>query len=135
MITLEEYFGKFRSEATPEHVANAIALLRSVSALHDALVTMGVTLPYNPKTNSLISGSQFGGYRPQDCCEGAPQSAHKQGLAVDLYDPNGEIDLTLYNHQDLLIQYGIYIEHPEKTPNWSHWSIKPPKSGKHVFYP
>lgn len=135
MITLDDYFSKWRDKATDEHVANAVALLRAVNALHDALVGMGVTFPYNPNTKSLVSGSQYGGYRPQDCCEGAPKSAHKQGLAVDIYDPNGEIDLTLYNHQELLPQYGIYIEHPEKTKGWSHWSIKSPGSGRHIFYP
>ena len=135
MITLEDYFGKWRDVATDEHVANAVALLRSVNALHDALVTMGVTFPYNKQTGSLVSGSLYGGYRPQDCPQGAPQSAHKLGLAVDLYDPDGEIDSTLLKHQDLLIQYGIFIEHPDDTVHWSHWSIKPPKSGKHVFHP
>lgn len=135
MITPDDYFGKWKSEATPEHKANANKLLLAVNVLHDLLVAKGVTFPYNPKTNSLVSGTQYGGFRPQSCPEGAPNSAHKQALAVDLYDPQGTIDLTLYDNADLLEKVGIYIEAPDKTPGWSHWSVRRPPSGRHIFNP
>jgi len=135
MITLQDYFGKFLKEAPDEHQQNAVKLLYAVEMLHNTLIAVGLTFPYNPTTKSLISGVSFGGYRPKDCTIGAPNSAHKLGLAVDIYDPSNTIDDYLFSHQTLLIEPGVYIEHPSATKGWSHWSIKPPKSGKHVFLP
>lgn len=135
MIDLDAYFGEWMPFATAEHVANAMQLLERVTKLQGFMVGKGILFPTNPKTGTEISGSTYGGFRPQDCGIGAPNSAHKQGLAVDLFDPKGEIDLYLYNNQLLLDQYDIYIEHPDSTPGWSHWSIKKPGSGKRIFYP
>lgn len=135
MITLQEYFGKWMKMSLPEHQANAVELLKSVETLMNTLRALGLTFPYNPKTRSLISGETLGGYRPADCGIGAPQSAHKLGMAVDLYDPQNVIDDFLMGHQTLLIEPGLYIEHPSATRGWSHWSTKPPKSGRRVFMP
>jgi hypothetical protein len=133
MISLEEYFGKWHGSS--EQIQNAIQLLVAVNNMHDALVAKGITFPYNPITKSLISGEQYGGFRPASCTIGAPKSAHKEGRAVDIYDPTGEIDVAIMADQVLLQQHGLYIEHPDATKGWSHWSNKPPKSGKRVFYP
>lgn len=135
MITLKEYFGGFEAKATDEHQQNAVKLLHSVEMLMNTLRAVGITFPYNHMTRTLISGSRYGGYRPKDCPIGAPNSAHKLGMAVDLFDPSNTIDDYLLAHQDILIEPGIYIEHPSATQGWTHWSIKPPKSGKHVFLP
>lgn len=135
MISLKEYFGGFEPRATDEHMQNAVKLLHGVETLMNMMRAVGVTFPYNPVTRSLISGEKYGGFRPSDCTIGAPNSAHKLGLAVDLYDPQNTIDEYLLGRQAFLVEAGIYIEHPSATRGWSHWSIKPPKSGKHVFYP
>lgn len=95
----------------------------------------GVSFPISPITKSGVSGQTFGGFRPQDCPQGASNSAHKQGLAVDRYDPLGKIDGWLLEHPEALEKYGVYIEHPDTTQHWSHWTIRPPGSGKHIFYP
>lgn len=133
MITLDEYFGKWKG--TEEQIHNAVILLGRVNKLHDHLVSKGVTFPYNPVTKSLVSGEKYGGFRPQSCPIGAPQSAHKDGKAIDLYDPLNEIDDAILADPDILVQFDLYIEHPEATDTWSHWSSKPPKSGKRIFYP
>jgi hypothetical protein len=136
MIDLESYFGPWIAIAPEAHIENALRLLERVIRLQSVMAGAGVIFRINPKTGTYISGSTLGGYRPQDCgAVGSPKSAHKQGLAVDLYDPINEVDLYLYNHQDLLDRYDIYIEHPDSTPGWSHWSIRPPASGRRVFYP
>lgn len=135
MIDIEAYFGRWMGDAPEEHINNALKLLERVIRLQSFMVGQGVIFRTNPKTGTYISGELYGGYRPQDCGIGAPQSAHKLGMAVDLYDPINEIDLYLYNNQELLDRYDIYIEHPSATQGWSHWSIKPPKSGKRIFYP
>lgn len=99
------------------------------------MVADGVVFPDNPKTGTGVSGEVYGGIRPQDCPIGAPHSNHKQGRAVDRFDPGDLIDNWCVAHQDRLLFHGIYIEHPSKTPGWSHWQAVPPPSGHTVFYP
>lgn len=137
MITLQQYFGPWweHADVTPERKANAERLLEMVERLELLALVDGVEFPDNPVTESGVSGQTYGGFRPQDCPQGAPHSSHKEGLAVDRYDPSNAIDNWCVENQDLLVQCGIYIEHPKATPRWSHWSIKAPKSGKHVFIP
>jgi hypothetical protein len=137
MFTLEDYVGPHSNSPdwTPWRQDNAKDLIEACAGLQEELELRGVHFPLNPKTKTTISGEKYGGFRPQDCTIGAPHSAHKQALAVDRYDPAEEIDNYLMEHQDLLEKFDIYIEHPDSTPGWSHWSIRPPKSGKHVFIP
>ena len=137
MITLTEYVGPHFDcdDWTDECQDNADRLLDACADLQRAMEDAGVHFPTNPITGSGISGQTYGGFRPQTCRQGAPNSSHKEGLAVDLYDPKGEIDAFLMKHLEWLVTYGIYIEHPSATTHWSHWSIKPPRSGLHVFHP
>jgi hypothetical protein len=137
MITATEYFGKFHDhpDATNERKSNADTLLDACDALEALADADLVEFPDNPKTGSGVSGTQYGGFRPQDCPEGAPHSSHKEGLAVDRYDPNGRIDAWCMKNLDKLERCGIYIEHPDSTPGWSHWTIRAPASGHRVFFP
>lgn len=143
MITLEEYVGSHAASPdwTPERQANAVLLLAACDRLRNCMEADGVVFLVNPKTGDCVGGQLhgYGGFRPQDCPQMKPQGAlhsnHKEGLAVDNYDPDNAIDDYLMAHQSLLEDYGIYIEHPDSTPTWSHWSIKAPGSGHHVFYP
>lgn len=137
MITLEQYVGVHENCAdwNDEREANAIAFLERAEGLYNEMVEAGVVFHENPATKSQVSGQMYGGFRPQSCSQGAPNSSHKEGRAVDWYDPHGEIDAWLMAHQDKLVEHGIYIEHPDATQHWSHWSDKPPGSGKHVFRP
>jgi hypothetical protein len=136
-LTLEQYFGKYlhHKDVTPERRANAEKLVDTVNRLYDIMVAAGVVFKSNPLTGSIVGGETLGGFRPQDCPIGAPASAHKQGLAVDLYDPDGTIDSWLVSHQLALKPYGLFFEHPTATPRWSHWTIRAPKSGRRFFYP
>lgn len=136
MITLQQYFGPWweHPDATEERKANAERLLAVCEKLEAEMLT-DVTFPDNPATGNGVSGTQYGGFRPQDCQQGAPHSSHKEGLAVDRYDPHGDVDAWCMAHQDRLKALGIYIEHPDSTPHWSHWTIRPPASGHTVFYP
>lgn len=137
MITLEQHFGAWwrHPDHTPARDDHAHALLEACARLETEMVAEGVVFVTNPKTGSEVSGALYGGFRPQSCPQGAPHSAHKEGLAVDRYDPLGHIDAWLMAHPDALERHGIYIEHPDHTPGWSHWSIRAPRSGKHIFYP
>lgn len=78
------------------------------------------------------------GYRPASInteAGGALKSAHLTCQAIDLRDPAGVIDKWLFNNQELLIQYGLYLEEPSKTPGWSHLQTRSTKSGRRVFLP
>ena len=140
MITLAEYFGPWKNhpDVTMQVDENAKSLMAACEKLEIFAVADGVEFPINPVTESGVSGEQYGGFRPQSCPQGAPHSAHKEGLAVDRYDPEGRIDAWCMGHSGvggLLEQCGIYIEHPDTTPHWSHWTIRAPGSGHRVFYP
>ena len=136
MITIKEYVGHHADSAdwTAERKANAIALLLNVNALLEYLTkTLGVMSHVNPKTGSQVSGSTFGGFRPQDCCQGAPDSSHKTGQGVDVYDPSGSLDNSL--NDALLGKFNLYSEHPSRTDGWMHLTTRAPKSGKRTFLP
>lgn len=142
MFTLIDYVGPWAESPdwNEEREDNANVLIARCTKLQEMMEADGVHFPLNPKTGTTISGETFGGFRPQSCPIGAEHSSHKEGKAVDRYDPDGAIDAWIMAHQDALEQCGIYIEHPDSTSGWSHWGIKlndddAPKSGHHVFYP
>lgn len=137
MITLSQYAGPHRTSKdwTPAREQNAIELLTRCEALEAEMVADGVEFPDNPATKNGVSGQTFGGFRPQSCTQGAPNSAHKEAEAVDRYDPKGDIGKWLMAHQDRLVFHDLYIEHPSATKGWSHWSTRAPRSGRRVFYP
>lgn len=135
MITLAEYFGPWEEspDATDDRHMAASAMLERVNALLSEAESFGVALEMNPHTGSLVSGQTYGGFRPQDCPQGASHSSHKEARAVDIYDPHGELDRWI---TDLCLErHGLYREHPADTNGWSHLSDKAPGSGKRTFHP
>ena len=137
MFTLADYVGPHSKSPdwTDGRKANARRLMLSCANLQARMMADGIQFHINPATGTTISGQGNGGFREQNCPIGASDSAHKQGLAVDRYDPYNELDGWLMDNQDALVEFGIYIEHPDSTPHWSHWSIRAPESNHHVFYP
>ena len=137
IFSLKDYVGTHwpSPDWNDVRIANAQMLIVACGKLQARMEADGIHFPLNPKTGTTISGEIYGGFRPQDCPIGAPHSAHKEGQAVDRYDPDNLIDAWLMAHQDALETCGIYIEHPDSTPTWSHWSTRIPSSGHHVFYP
>jgi hypothetical protein len=135
MITSQQYFGPwmFHPDATPERMINANELLLQVERLTNRLELQGTTFRTNPKTKTWVSGTTFGGFRPQDCPQGTPGSSHKQGQGVDIYDPLDEIDGAITD--DLLEELDLYREHPDATPGWCHLTTRPPSSKKRTFLP
>lgn len=137
MITLEQYVGQYlgAEDWTEARQANARRLLLACAALQTEMLADGIKFPDNPATHSGVSGQTLGGFRPQACTIGAATSAHKEGRAVDRYDPAGLIDAWCIAHQTRLKAHGIFIEHPSKTEGWSHWTDRAPGSGHQVFFP
>jgi hypothetical protein len=137
VITLEQYLGPWADspDFSGSRKLNADRLLDACAKLEAYAIADGVDFPINPKTGSNVSGTQYGGFRPQACPEGAPGSAHKMALAVDRFDPDGKIDAWCMKNFHRLVECGIYIEHPSATSTWSHWTIRAPKSGNRAFFP
>lgn len=130
MITLEQYFGtKLHLDI---QVANATALLEKVNKL---ITETDLPFPLNPKRGDQISGNKDGdgGFRLPDSKTGVVGSKHKQGHAVDIYDPLNELDK--YLDDRILTLYGLYRESPDSTPNWVHLQSIPPGSGRRTFFP
>lgn len=137
-ITLEAYWmrrnldPKFKGDLTPEVVRNATHLLRKVNAL---LTLTGLSVEPHYATRTPITS----GWRPPAVNaytpNAAPRSRHMTGDAVDLYDPEGELDDWCMEHLDVLAELGLWLEHPSATKGWCHLQQVPPRSGRRVFYP
>lgn len=136
MITLQDYFND-KPQAT-DYNLNALTLLYRVNNLLAAFVTdTGTILQNNPATGNQISGNKNGdgGFRLQTSTTGSSKSAHKQGMAVDIYDRGEHLDKWLDAKPDALIKYDLYREEPSATINWCHLGTRKPLSGKRTFKP
>lgn len=136
-VSLEQYFGPWlqHKDATEEVKDEASVMLTAVNLLLSYMFNDGVNLRINPATMSFVSGKTFGGFRPQDCPQGASKSSHKMGQGVDLYDPENEIDTWCMANLDKLEELNLHMEHPDATKSWCHLTTRAPKSGKTVFMP
>ena len=63
------------------------------------------------------------------------KSKHLFGQAVDISDPNKELQGWCLNNENALEFIGLWCEDFESTPNWVHFQIVPPASGKRFFKP
>lgn len=131
LLTLEDYFGRHSAVETPseEVKANALDLLARVNVMLDRMCH--IEAARSPQVNS--------GWRPAGYNAGVPgaavKSKHITGQAIDLADPDGELDEYLSTYQQALIEAGLFMEHPLATKNWCHLQSVPPRSGRRIFYP
>ena len=132
MITVAEYFG--HKPHTPEHEAAATELLNRVEKL---CATVAWDFPLDPDTGTSISGSRGGagdgGFRLPTATTGAAMSSHKEAKAVDVVDPDNELDNLITDA--LLTAYELYREAPKSTLGWCHLTTRAPKSGRRTFPP
>jgi hypothetical protein len=140
VITFWEYFGaKIDSpDATEVRQGNAREMLVRVNGLLGAAEMVGVYVaPIDPDTGTCISGAKGGagdgGFRLQDSTTGGVHSRHKEGDALDVYDPLNALDDWLTD--DILAEHGLFREAPHSTPGWCHLQSHPPGSGRHTFEP
>lgn len=135
MILLSDYFGPWidHPDATDERKKNAEAMLAKVASLLDDAFQNDVDLIDNPTTGTLVSGQKYGGFRPQSCPQGAPQSSHKEGRGVDIYDPVNELDNWITDK--ILEKHELYRESPLVTKGWCHLTDRAPRSKWRTFMP
>lgn len=137
MITLEDYFGRITfaqfGSPTPEIYSNAEVLLKRVNGMLERVLSVvpDMEAARNPVVNS--------GWRPPAYNATIPgaaaRSRHMTGEAIDLSDPEGELDDILTNNFGLLMEAELWMEHPLATKGWCHLQSVPPKSGNRIFYP
>ncbi len=125
-LTVEEFLkGRDKLEPlTPELEKNLSSLLLAVCQLlkRSKLPFYGISSGYRPASINKSVG-------------GAKASSHMSCQALDLRDPNGAIDAWCLANEKVLVELGLYLEHPDHTPGWCHLQTRPTKSGKHVFIP
>lgn len=128
MIYLSDYFmgrdSAYADELTPELRSNAMT---TVGRANSILVAFGAD-------RRVTSG-----WRPAAVNAGTPGAAmnskHMTCQAIDLSDPDGDLDEWCMAHPEVLEDIGFWQEHPASTKGWCHLQIIPPKSGNRVFFP
>lgn len=129
ILTLDDYFGEHSSDVPSKEVRdNALDLLARVNAL---LSKIDLPCAKTAKVNSGWRPVWFNATVPN----ASPTSKHITGQAIDLADPDGDLDEFLLFHQNRLADHGLYLEHPSSTRRWTHLQSVPPRSGAVVFYP
>lgn len=139
MITIAQYYmGRDRAyanELTDEKRNNAAKTVSRINLLIAMFQAAGIELQERPDTKSPVSS----GWRPNKVNANTPNAAtkskHMTCEAIDLYDPDGEIDEWSLANPETLADVGLWQEHPAATKGWAHFQIVPPKSGNRVFYP
>ena len=121
------YMGRdreFHAELTPELRANARETVRRVNRLlKRAGFTRRITSGWRPAAvNAAVPGAAKG-------------SKHISCIAIDLEDKDGALDAWCMAHLDVLEEIGLWLEHPDATPDWCHLQTLPPRSGNRIFEP
>jgi hypothetical protein len=121
------YMGRdreYRHELTPALRANARETLRRVNQLlKRAGLSRKITSGWRPAAvNATVPGAARG-------------SKHISCIAIDLEDRDGALDAWCLAHLDVLEDIGLWLEHPDATPDWCHLQTLPPPSGNRVFEP
>jgi hypothetical protein len=144
VITLQQFY--MGRDLTHGHLlgsdlrANAARTVETANALLVLAKTAGVTLEASPRTGSIVSS----GWRPPDINGATPgaavRSLHMQCLAVDLFDPDGDLDDWLLSVADTVLKdLGLWMEHPAATKGWAHVQLRPQgsyaRTGRRWFYP
>lgn len=141
IFSLSDYLmGRDKTHATElsgQHWRNAEVTVKRANALLEIASAHDIGFDAHPETRSVVSS----GWRPAAINAGianaAPRSKHMTCEAVDIYDPDGDLDDWLMgaDGQAALTKCGLWLEHPSATKSWSHLQIVPPRSGRRVFYP
>jgi hypothetical protein len=79
------------------------------------------------------------GWRPPSINASTPGAAahskHCLGLAADIADPDGKLMKWVLDNLQLMKDLGIYMEDFRWTPDWVHFGLGAPASGKRIFVP
>lgn len=141
MITVADYFmgrrEKYPTALSPSIEREAYRTVELANKLLAQAVTFGVSVDLHPVNKSPVSS----GWRPpavnSATAGAAVNSKHMTGQAIDIYDPDGDLDewLMTGEGQAAMTALGLWHEHPSATKGWAHLQTIPPRSGRRTFYP
>lgn len=134
MITLKELIkNTLISDIPLEHQHNLEELLKRINVIRTVYgKPMTVTSGYRSLQDHLRIYSSKG---ITDRSKIPMASKHLYGQAVDIYDPNKELQAWVKQNVKVLEDIGLWCEDFGSTPNWCHFQIVPPRSGKRFFIP
>ncbi len=134
MITLPDFWMGRDKTHSAELTADIVRNAEQTIARANLLLTAFRSVVADPEQRKVNSG-----WRPADINAGTPgaalRSKHMTGQAIDIADPEGDLDEWCLKNPDALARIGLWQEHPSATKGWCHVQIVPPKSGNRVFYP
>ena len=136
MITINDYWmgrdTKYHDDLTLEIMGNAHETVEKVNQLLSI---------YEAETGKVVDQVNSG-WRPKTVndttANSASKSKHLTAQACDLYDPYGDLDKWCLKHLDVLVEIGLWMEHPGWTAGhgvntgWCHLQIVPPMSTPRV---
>lgn len=134
MISVNEYLNHWtlhygavhvpEDELTPAMMEAAAVTVDKANQLLDRFgQSRGINSGWRPvEVNKLVPGA-------------ALMSNHTRCLAVDIADPEGDLDEWCLDNQPILAEIGLFLEHPASTKGWCHVQTVAPRSGNRVFYP
>lgn len=139
MITWKEILGKNRLEDQSQEIQDNLKVLhyrinivrkiwRKPMIVTSALRTMDDHIRIY-KNIAKRKGVEF------DIDKVPMGSNHLKGRAIDIYDPNRELQNWIKENMDVMEAIGFWFESFDHTPNWTHWQIVPPRSGRRFFVP
>jgi hypothetical protein len=137
VITATDYFTAYDGKE-PRDMRDRYPTYMTPQIEHDAEILVACVNVVAARAN--LTAKVSSGWRPAPynaTVSGASRtSLHMVGRAVDLDDQDGHLDDFFMSKagEALLVEFGIWHEHPSSTPRWCHLQSKPPPSGNRHFY-
>lgn len=134
MITMQELIGKYKWDDIEDDIqTNLKVLLERINKIRDAYgkpmtVTSGLRLTIDQIRIYKEKGITDLKLIPM-------KSLHLSGLAVDISDPNKEMQTWCLANVPLLESIGLWCEDFSATKSWVHYQCKAPASGSRFFKP
>jgi uncharacterized protein YcbK (DUF882 family) len=134
MITLKEIVGQNNFDSLePHHKNNLEVLLERINKIRGAYgKPMIVTSGYRSLKQHLAIYAAKG---ITDQSKIPMKSKHLVGAAVDIFDPDKELQTWVLANVKILEDAGLYCEDFSCTPNWCHFQIQAPASSSRFFKP
>lgn len=130
MITLDQYWKG--PDAVRRDVTYAADMKDEyrVNAEHTVATVNKLLARYEADTGQSVY-SVNSGWRPPSVNEAtrnaATGSTHLTAEGIDLYDPNGDLDKWCLANLGVLVELGLWQEHPGWTDGWCHLQTCPPR--------
>ena len=135
-ISMKEILmGKKLEDIPKDHAANLAILLERINKVREKYgKPMTPTSVYRSMAEHLAIYARKG---ITDKKLIPMKSKHLFGQAIDIADPNGELDKWCRANEKFLLEVGLWLEHDSKTPGWAHFQIVPYGSwsnGKTIWF-